>query len=206
MSATKIDFKRALSELYSPGSEPALVDVPDLAFLMVEGHGDPNTSVEYRAAVEALYAVSYTAKFAIKRTAGGIDFTVMPLEGLWWVPGTSKFPLEDKSGWHWTAMIMQPEPVTAAVIELAIQTTKVKKSPAAVELVRFERFREGLAAQVMYRGPYAQEGPTIARLHAFIAEQGCTPAGKHHEIYLSDPRRTAPEKLKTVIRQPIAVR
>jgi hypothetical protein len=204
MPATKIDFKRGLSELYSPGHEPSLVSVPELAFLMVDGRGDPNTAAEYRAAVEALYAVAYAAKFAVKRATDGIDFAVMPLEGLWWLDDMSTFTLADKSDWSWTAMIMQPEPVTAEVVELAVQKAAAKKSLPALELLRFERFHEGLVAQVMYRGPYAEEGPAIARLHEFIAERGYAPAGKHHEIYLSDPSRTAPEKLKTVIRQPVA--
>ncbi len=204
MSATKIDFKRELSELYAPGREPLLVNVPELAFLMVDGHGDPNTVAEYRAAVEALYAVTYVAKFIVKRAEGGIDFGVMPLEGLWWVEDMSRFTLEDKSDWSWIAMIMQPAPVTAEIVELALAKAAAKKSLPALGRLRFERFNEGLAAQVMHCGRYADEGPTIARLHEFIAAQGRTPAGKHHEIYLSDPNRTAPEKLKTVIRQPVA--
>jgi hypothetical protein len=206
MPATKVDFKRELSDLYAPGHEPSLVRVPELAFLMVDGDGDPNTAPEYQAAVEALYAVAYAAKFAVKRAVGGIDFGVMPLEGLWWVSDMSKFKLEDKSNWSWTAMIMQPEPVTAGIVQLARKKAAEKKSLPALESLRFERFDEGLSAQVMYRGPYADEGQTIARLHEFIAEQAHTPRGKHHEIYLSDPRRTSPEKLRTVIRQPVAPR
>lgn len=202
MSATKIDFKRELSELYAPTREPSVVDVPELAFLEVDGHGDPNTAAEYRAAVETLYAVAYAAKFAVKRSAG-VDFGVMPLEGLWWVSDMSTFTIEDKSDWSWTAMLMQPEPVTTEIVELARQKAASKKSLPALELLRYERLHEGLAAQVMHRGAYADEAPTIARLHQFIAEQGYVAAGKHHEIYLSDPTRTAPEKLKTVIRQPV---
>lgn len=205
MPATKIDFKRELSELYAPAREPSLVSVPELAFLMVDGHGDPNTSAAYSAAVETLFSVAYAARFAVKRS-GGTDFAVMPLEGLWWAADMSRFKLEDKSDWSWTALIMQPEPVTAKIVELARQKAAAKKSLPALELLRFARFTEGLAAQVMYRGAYADEGPAIARLHEFIAEQGYAPAGKHHEIYLSDPGRTAPEKLKTVIRQPVATR
>ena len=202
MPTTKIDFKRELSELYAPTREPSLVDVPELAFLMVDGHGDPNTVAQYRAAVEALYTVAYAAKFAVKRS-GGVDFGVMPLEGLWWATDMAKFAVGDKSDWSWTAMIMQPEPVTTEIVELARQKAASKKSLPALELLRFEHFHERLAAQVMHRGAYADEAPTIARLHQFIAEQGYTPAGKHHEIYLSDPTRTAPEKLRTVIRQPV---
>ena len=205
MAPTKIDSKRELSELYLPGSQPSLIEVPDLAFLMVDGHGDPNTSAAYRAAIEALYAVAYAAKFTVKREQVAIDFTVMPLESLWWVEDMSRFPVVDKSEWSWTAMIMQPEPVTTEVVELAVQQVAAKRSLPALERLRFERFHEGLAAQVMYRGPYAEEGPTVARLHEFIAEQGYELVGKHHEIYLGDPRRTAPARLRTVIRQPVGV-
>jgi hypothetical protein len=205
-AAKKIDFKREWRNLYAAGREPSLVEVPELVFLMVDGRGDPNTAAEYRDAVEALYAVAYAAKFAVKREPDGIDFGVMPLEGLWWVPDMSRFTIEDKSDWSWTAMIMQPEPVTAEIIEAARRKAAAKKSLPALELLRLERFREGLVAQVMHLGPYAAEGPTIARLHAFIAEQGYMPAGKHHEIYLSDPTRSAPEKLTTLIRQPVAAR
>lgn len=168
MPATKIDFKRELSELYSPGREPALVNIPELAFLMVDGRGDPNTAAEYRAAVEVLYAVAYAAKFAVKRAPGGVDFAVMPLEGLWWVQDMSRFTIEDKSDWNWTAMIMQPEPVTAEVVELARAKTAAKKSLPGLDLLRFERFTEGLAAQVMHYGAYVEEGPTIAGLREFI--------------------------------------
>jgi hypothetical protein len=128
--------------------------------------------------------VSYAAKFAVKRAPAGIDFAVMPLEGLWWTSDMSTFTIADKSDWIWTAMIMQPEPVTGEIIETAKQRTAAKKSLPPVELLRFERFHEGRAAQVMYRGPYADEGPTIAVLHQFITDQ----------------------KLKTIIRQPVAAR
>jgi hypothetical protein len=203
MSATKVDYKRELRELYAPGPEPVIVDVPEFAFLMIDGHGDPNTAEEYREAIETLYAVAYTAKFAVKH-AGGLDFGVMPLEGLWWAADPAAFTTGDKSAWDWTMMIMQPDQVSAAVVEQACARVAAKKAAAAVGRPRFERFAEGRAAQLTYVGPYAAEGPVIQRLHAFITEQGYALAGKHHEIYLSDPRRTAPEKLKTVIRQPFA--
>ena len=206
MAATRIDYKGELAELYSPGAAAGIVDVPELAFLMVDGHGDPNTAVEYREAVEALFAVSYAAKFALKRAPEAVDFAVMPLEGLWWVPDMSTFTAGDKSDWSWTAMIMQPDLVTAEVVDAAVHKSAAKKSLPALDLLRFERFHEGLAAQVMYRGAYADEGPTIAQLHEFIADHGYRPIGKHHEIYLGDPRRSAPEKLRTVIRQPVVAR
>jgi hypothetical protein len=206
MPVTKIDFKRELRGLYGPGRAPSLVDVPEMAFMMIDGRGDPNTAASYREAIEALYAVAYAVKFAVKRMPLGIDFGVMPLEGLWRSSDPTKFGTADKSQWSWTAMIMQPGPVTAEIVQDACRQTAAKKSLPALDLMRYERFAEGTAAQVMYTGPYKDEGPTIAALHTFIAQQGCTAVGMHHEIYLSDPWRSAPEKLKTVIRQPVARR
>jgi hypothetical protein len=204
MAATKVDFKRELRAFYSAGSEPVIVDVPELAFLMIDGHGDPNTAPEYAKAVQALYPVAYAAKFAVKRESDGPDYAVMPLEGLWWVPDMSMFTLEDKSAWDWTILMMQPDQVTLEIVEEAKAKTAKKNPSDAVTRVRLERFAEGRAAQVMHVGPYSAEGPTIERLHPFIAEQGYVRAGKHHEVYLSDPRRAAPEKMKTIIRQPVA--
>ena len=203
MVTTKVDLKRELPELYSAARRPGLVEVPELAFLMIDGHGDPNTASEYAQAVEAIYTVAYTTRFILKRARDGIDFGVMPLEGLWWTPDMSTFTTDDKSAWDWTMMIAQPEQVTSEVVEQARAKAAGKKALAAIDRVRLERFSEGRAAQVMHIGPYATEGPTIQRLHAFIAEQGCERAGKHHEIYLSDPRRSAPEKMKTIVRQPV---
>lgn len=200
----KIDYKREFADLYAPRGGPALLDVPPLMFLMVDGHGDPNTVPEYPAAIEALYAVAYAAKFLVKRSPAGIDFTVMPLEGLWWAADTAALAAADKSDWNWTAMIMQPEPVTSELAALARENAAAKKSLPALEHLRFASFEEGKAAQVMFRGPYADEEPAIAALHTYIAEQGLAAVGKHHEIYLNDPNRTAPEKLKTIIRQPVS--
>ena len=202
----KVDFKRELRELYAAGRDPVLVDVPEMAFLMIDGHGDPNTAPEYGQAVEALYAIAYAAKFAVKRAPDGIDYGVMPLEGLWWTPDMATFTTADKSAWDWRMMIMQPPQVTVDVFEAARAKAAKKKPSDAIGCVRLERFAEGPAAQVMHSGPYATEGPTIERLHAFIAEHGYERAGKHHEIYLSDPRRCAPEKMKTILRQPIGAR
>jgi hypothetical protein len=200
--ATKVDYKRQLSELYRASREPELVDVPELTYVMIDGHGDPNTAVEYREAVEALYAISYAAKFLVKGAPDGVDYGVLPLEGLWWTADMSTFSTEDKSAWDWTMMIMQPDVVTAEIFEQALAKTATKGLPAQ-DLVRLERFTEGRSAQIMHVGPYATEQPTIQRLHAFIGEQGLQLGGKHHEIYLSDPRRSAPEKMKTIIRQPV---
>lgn len=205
MAATKVDFKRELRALYAPGADPQIVEVPELAFLMVDGRGDPNVAPAYREAVRALYAVSYAAKFALKR-AGVLEYGVMPLEGLWWAPDMAAFTTGDKSEWNWTAMIMQPDLVTPDVVAAAKTTAAKNASADAIGRMRLDRFAEGQTAQILHTGPYAAEGPTIARLHAFIAEHGCELRGHHHEIYLSNPSRTTPEKLKTIIRQPVARR
>ena len=181
-----------------------MVDVPEMLFLMVDGTGDPNTSEDYRQVIEALYGVAYTLKFLLKKEHG-VDYTVMPLEGLWWTPDMREFRAENKAQWLWTMMIMQPDEVTPALFERAREQVRRKKPSPALASVRMRRFHEGPAAQVMHVGPYAAEGPTIARVHAFLRERGYTFDGreqKHHEIYLSDPRRAAPEKMRTVVRQP----
>jgi hypothetical protein len=200
----KIDQRRELKELYSPPKDaPAIVDVPEMTFLMVDGSGDPNTAESYREAVEALFAVSYAIKFAVKR-GRGMDYRVMPLEGLWWVEDMSTFTVDDKSAWSWTAMIVQPVEVDEELVRDAISTAIGKRPLPAAAQLRLERFGEGTAAQVMHIGPYAEEKPTIDRLHAFIAAEGYELTGKHHEIYLTDARRTGPQRMRTVIRQPIA--
>ncbi len=155
MAAMKVDFKRELRKFYAPGRDPDLINVPELQFAMIDGHGDPNTSEAYLEAVQALYAVSYAAKFALK-DAAVLDYGVMPLEGLWWVADTAAFTIADKSDWDWTAMIMQPDQVTREVFESA-RATGAKKKPAlsAIACVRLERFAEGHAAQVLHLGPYA---------------------------------------------------
>jgi hypothetical protein len=199
-----VDLRRELSSLYTATAEPALVDVPELKYLMIDGAGDPNTAPEYAEAVQALYSVAYTIRFALKRGADPVDAPVMPLEGLWWVPDMRTFTVEDKSAWLWTLLILQSPAVTPSLVDDAGATALRKKGLPAIERVRFETFAEGRAAQVLHRGPYSAEGPTIAALHRFIADQGLALTGKHHEIYLGDPRRAAPEKLRTIIRQPVA--
>jgi hypothetical protein len=200
--ATKVDFKRELRQLYSASREPHLLDVPVLNYLMIDGHGDPNTAAEYREAVEALFAISYAAKFIVKAAPDGVDYGVLPLEGLWWTADMATFSTDDKSAWDWTMLIMQPDLVTAEIFEQALAKTATK-GLAAQDRVRLERFSEGHSAQIMHVGPYATEQPTIERLHAFTVDQGLQLRGKHHEIYLSDPRRSAPERMKTIIRQPV---
>jgi hypothetical protein len=200
----KIDLRKELKHLYNPPKKEAvIVDVPPMSFLMIDGSGDPNTSPAFRAAMEALYSMSYTLKFAVKKRLG-IDYTVMALEGLWWSGDLAAFDFAlDKNRWQWTMMMMQPEMVTAALVEEARAEVEKKRNPPALAKLRFAPFHEGLSAQIMHVGPYSDEKPTIEKLHRFIRDSGYELAGKHHEIYLGDPNRSAPEKLKTVIRQPM---
>ena len=200
---TKIDFKKELKHLYNPSAKKvAIVDVPKMNFLMIDGAGDPNTAKEYKDAVEALFAVSYALKFMIKKGIA-IDYGVLPLEGLWWTDDMAQFSMENKKVWKWTSMIMQPEYVTEDLVSKTLEQVEKKKNPPALPKIRFESFHEGLSAQIMHIGPYSAEGTAIEKLHNFIKETGHELRGKHHEIYLSDPRRSAPERMKTVIRQPM---
>jgi hypothetical protein len=201
---SKIDFKKELKHLYRPSpKEFVVLDVPPMSFLMIDGHGDPNTAQEYQDAVEALYAVSYKLKFTSKKELGK-DYVVPPLEGLWWAEDMEAFTAaRDKSAWDWTMMIMQPEWITQEMVEEAVKQVEKKGLPALSKL-RLETYHEGLAVQVLHIGSYDDEAPAIAKLHnEFIPENSYKEVGKHHEIYLSDPRKVAPEKLKTVLRQPV---
>lgn len=200
---SKLDYKKDLKHLYTPSAkEFTIIDVPPMNFLMADGQGDPNDNPAYQEVIEALYAMAYVIKFALKKQ-GVVEYSVPPLEGLWWADDMDAFTSGDKNRWQWTLMIMQPEAVTVEIVEqLRLEITRKKALPA-LERLRFENYTEGLSAQILYIGAYADEGPTIARMHDFIGEKGYQRAGKHHEIYLGDPRRTAPEKLKTVLRQPI---
>jgi hypothetical protein len=197
----KVDHKKVYKELYGPAKKPSVVVVPTFNFIMIDGRGDPNTSEDYRETLMALYTVAYTTKFALKR-AGVSDFAVMPPEGLWWLEG-AEFDLKRKDEWSWTSMIMQPEQVSKQHIDSAIRQAAEKRDTPSLPRIRFEPYDEGLSVQIMYLGSYSEEGPTINLLHEFAEKQGYKLRGKHHEIYLSDPRRTGPERLRTVIRQPV---
>ena len=198
----KIDFKKELKHVYQPPISKVIeVNVPVMNFLMVDGEGDPNNSQEYAEAVEVLFQVSYALKFVVKKSDLAIDYGVMPLEGLWWADDMTTFSVEDKGSWKWTMMIMQPAFVTEEMVNKTIRDVEKKKKPAAISKLRFEAFAEGRAAQIMHIGPFSEEGPNVAKVHAYIAEHGQL-SGKHHEIYLSDIRKADPAKWKTVIRQP----
>lgn len=199
----KIDLKKELKHLYrASANEVVQVDVPTFRFLMVDGEGDPNTSAEYAHAVKALFSVSYTAKFMMKKGPEGLDYSVMPLEGLWWADDLSSFVSNTRGNWKWTMMIMQPDFVPDELIESAVAEVRRKKQLPGLERLRMEEFTEGRCAQLLHVGPFSEEGPTIERLHAYILGQSRL-TGKHHEIYLSDVRRADPTKWKTIIRQPM---
>lgn len=201
----KIDYKKQLKHLYAPSAAKVeLVDVPKMNFLMVDGEGDPNTSQAFSNAIEALYPLSYTLKFMVKKGKRCVDYGVLPLEALWWADDMSAFTTGNKDAWKWTLMIMQPEFITQKMVEEATEEVERKKKPVSLPLVRFEAFKEGKAAQIMHRGPFSEEGPTIGKVHSFIENAGSLRMGKHHEIYLSDIRRAAPEKWKTIVRQPMS--
>jgi hypothetical protein len=199
----KVDLKKELKQLYNPSAkEISVVDVPAMNFLLVNGEGAPG-SLQYVEAVEALFSVAYTIKFMVKKTKG-VDFGVMPLEGLWWMEDMNKFSVDRKEEWKWTALIMQPKYVAAEDFKVAVEQVGRKKNPSALFKVRFESFKEGTVAQIMYIGPFSDEGPTIKKIHEYIQKSGHTLLGKHHEIYLNDPSKTAPDKLKTILRQPFS--
>ncbi|MGO4834501.1 GyrI-like domain-containing protein, partial [Rhizobiaceae sp. 2RAB30] len=203
----KTDFRKALKALYNPPSARfELIDVPPLTYFMVDGRGDPNTAPAYAEAVEALYAASYTLKFMSKAELSR-DYVVPPLEGLWWADDMTTFVSRQKAEWSWTMMIMIPDFIDRATAERAIEAAVRKKGLPALGLVRVERLEEGRCVQIMHVGSYDEEGPVLKRLHEeFLPGNGLVESGHHHEIYLGDPRKTASEKLKTVLRQPVQPR
>lgn len=210
----KIDYKKTEKYLYLP-KVPAVVEVPEMVFFAVDGRGDPNTSADYAAALELLYGMSFTVKMSRlngQAPAGYFEYVVPPLEGLWWTeePGFDGRAPADKSAFSWTSLIRQPPFVDEAVFDWARESLARKKPELDVSRVRLWRWREGLCAHLLHVGPYDDEPVSIDRLSAFLAAEGYetdfSPQRRHHEIYLGDPRRTAPEKLRTVIRHPIRPR
>ena len=200
----KINYKKKLQHLYKPSAnEVEIVEVPQMNFLMIDGDGGANHPT-FQNAIEVLFPLSYTLKFMIKKSDIGIDYGVLPLEGLWWADDMSSFIKDKKDDWKWTLMIMQPELITNEMVVEAVNQVRVKKNPTSLPLVRFESINEGKVAQIMHIGPFSEEGPTVQKLHSFIKDSGKKIIGKHHEVYLSDIRRAAPEKWKTIIRQPMS--
>jgi len=199
----KIDFKKALKTLYdAPKGRFARVDVPRLRYVMIDGQGDPNTAPAYKAAIEWLYPVSYAMKFALKRELGK-DYVVPPLEGLWWADDPADFVARRKDRWRWTMMIMVPDFVGQDLYEAALAKTRTKLG-APPQSLRLESPTEGLSLQTLHIGSYDDEGPILAHLHdQLMPAEKLDFNGRHHEIYLNDPRKTPPDKLKTILRQPV---
>jgi len=207
----KMDLRKELKHLYAPSAKQvALVDVPEFQFAQIDGAIEPGqapgTSPAFEQALAALYGITYTLKFMSKlRADDPIDYTVMALEGLWWVE-EGEFDITQPGNWRWTMMILQPDHITPAMFaEGLAQLRKKRGDSPALDKLRLARFHEGLALQIMHIGPYANEPATIARMDAFAQEKGYRMIGKHHEIYLGDPRNAAPEKLKTILRHPVAL-
>ncbi len=200
----KVDFTRSLDTYRAGRGELRLVDVPPMRYLMVDGHGDPNTSPAYTDALAALYPLAYALKFA-SRDELGRDYVVPPLEGLWWAEDMAAFTTaRDKSRWHWTMMIMTPEWVGEEMVAAAVARTRARKAPARLDDVRLAPLHEGLCVQTLHVGPFDDEAGVLERIHhEFVPGNGLLLSGRHHEIYLSDPRRTRPERLRTILRQPV---
>ncbi len=200
---TTLDLKKELGLLYRPPRGTIVeVDVPPLRCLQIDGEGDPNTSPAYAEAVEALFSVSYAAKFLVKKGPQAVDYSVMPLEGLWWADEPAAFRAGDRAAWKWTMLIVQPDVATDDVLAQAVEQVRVKKRLPAVDRLRLETLIEGRCAQVLHVGPFSDEGPVIERLHAFVEERAAL-RGRHHEIYLTDIRRADPSGWRTILRQPM---
>jgi hypothetical protein len=200
----KVDLKKQIPTYAAPHGRFEIVAVPPMRYLVIDGAGDPNTSQACADALATLYPVAYALKFLSKRELDR-DYVVMPLEALWWADDMAAFTAaRDKGRWQWTAMILVPEWIDDAQVDFALQTVRVKGIAPALAALRVDMLDEGLCVQTLHIGPYDEEGPVLEAMHAaFIPEQGMRMTGRHHEIYLSDPRRAAPEKLRTILRQPV---
>ena len=200
----KIDFKKTLDSYQAKRGVFRLVEVPPLHYLMIDGHGDPNTSPAFAEAIETLYPIAYKLKFASKQGLGR-DYVVPPLEGLWWADDMDAFSNRDKSQWDWTLLLLVPDWIDQAMVDAAVEQVAAKDPPARLGDVRFDLLDEGLCVQTLHVGSFDDEGPVLQKLHEeFIPNQGLRPTGHHHEVYFSDFRRTAPDKLRTLLRQPVA--
>ena len=201
----KVDFKKDFKVLYkAPERDFVFVEVPPISYLMIDGAGDPNSVPEFQSAVETLYSAAYTIKFMLKKAGIGPEYSVAPLDGLWWCDGNEGFDADNRDKWLWTMMIPQPRHIGVEMVGSAVSRLTAKGKKGLWDRLGLETLDEGLCVQTLYVGPYRDEGPTIEAMHRFIHEKGYSLRDKHHEIYLSDPRRSAPEKLKTILRQPVS--
>jgi len=201
----KLDYKKEFPDLYKPSlKEPTIIKIPKMMFFMIDGTGDPNTSDEYKEVVQLLYNISYALKMkVIKKETPSKDYVVPPLEGLWYMPKMEEWSMDEKDKWEWTMMIRIPDFVKDSQIKKAMKILKETKNPDSFSKLRYEQYDEGTCVQIMYLGPYDEEPPTIKKIHQFAKKNGYNLNGHHHEIYLSDPRRVEPERLKTILRHPI---
>ena len=204
---TKIDYRKEYHELYSPPSDHTQqIAIPAMQFAMVDGQGTPESPEhlpEFQNAISALYGITYTLKIGRKRAGIEPDYTIGPLEGLWWMADGGEFDAENPAGWRWTLMLFQPDFITTTDFMDVLTRLKAKRSNPALDLIRLETFSEGQAVQIMHIGPYAEEARSMLLLDDYAGAHGYKLSGKHHEIYLGDPRRTRPEKLRTILRRPI---
>ncbi len=205
MTGLKIDYKKKYKDLYLPGETPSVIDVCEMKFIKIQGKGSPGGD-EYQNSIAALYSLSYTIKMKNKLNHAYFEYVVPPLEGLWWSDGLM-FDDGKKENFQWVSMIRQPEFVDADMFRKALDECKTKKIDIDFSKAVFETFKEGLCVQVMHTGPYSEEKRSLEKMTDFIEKNGLTdltgPQHKHHEIYISDPRKTDPAKLKTVIRNPV---
>lgn len=203
----KTDFKKQVEAYTARRGTFSIVEVPALTYLMVDGHGDPDTSPAYEDAVRSIYRLAYPLKFLSAEELGR-DYVVMPLEALWWSDDMASFTsARDRSRWDWTLLVMVPDWITPQHLDRARDAAAGRGGAPALGDVRLERYDEGLCVQTLHVGPYDDEGPTLEAMHdEFIPEHSLQMTGKHHEVYLSDPRRTAPPRLKTILRQPVEER
>lgn len=200
----KIDFKKKFKSYYSPKpGKPEIVMVPKMQFAMVDGRGDPNDSKEFQNAISALYSVVFGLKFSRKKAGREPDFSCGALEGLWWSDRGKPFEIGSKQDWLWTLMIWLPDFITSDEFRECVEATKLKKANPGLDKIHLGIREEELAVQIMHVGPYADEQPNVDKMLAYAAEKGYVQSGKHHEIYLGDPRRIEPDKLKTILRHPI---
>lgn len=200
----KVDLKRRIASYTAPRGGFEIITMPPLRYLMIDGHGDPNTVPAYAEALATLYPVAYALKFHSKRALGR-DYAVPPLEALWWAEDMRAFTAaRDKSRWHWTAMLLVPEWLGEQEVADATESAACKGDAPALDDLRFEELAEGLCVQTLHIGSYDHEGPVLERMHRqFIPENGLRMTGRHHEVYLSDPRRISPDRLRTILRQPV---
>lgn len=205
-----LDLRKDLKAYYAPSAKKVeLIEVPAFQFVMLDGAiepgMEPGTSPAFQEAFQALYGISFTLKFeSKKRKIDPIDYPVMAMEGLWWVKG-GEFDPARKDDWSYTLMMLQPDHITPEMFQKAQEQLYKKHPTPSVSKLRLERFCEGLSMQIMHVGPYAAEPATIEKMKAFAQEKGLRRRGHHHEIYLGDPRKAAPDKLKTVLRQPVEI-